>query len=79
MTYINSDDRGSIKMQAYKNGMKRIQVTLPDAVAEDLEKWAISQRRPVANLAAYLLERSIDEAKERGIFPEDKKKITEQS
>lgn len=60
-------------MLATGEGMRRIQVTLPDTVAEDLEKWATSQRRPLANLAAYLLEKAIDEAKERGTFPKDSK------
>ena len=42
---------------------KRIQVTLPDRLAEDLEKWATYDGRPLSNLAAYLLERAVAEAK----------------
>jgi hypothetical protein len=42
---------------------KRIQVTLPDRVADDLQKWADYDGRPTANLAAYLIERAITEAK----------------
>ncbi len=45
---------------------KRIQVTLPDRVAEDLERWADYDGRPLSNLAAYLLERAINEAKREG-------------
>jgi hypothetical protein len=48
---------------------KRINVTLPDSVLGDLEWWAEEQGRPTANLAAYLIEVSIKEAKERGEFP----------
>ena len=45
---------------------KRIQVTLPDRLAEDLEKWATYDGRPLSNLAAYLLERAVAEAKKEG-------------
>ncbi len=45
---------------------KRIQVTLPDRLAEDLEKWANYDGRPLSNLAAYLLERAVAEAKKEG-------------
>ncbi|NJL09354.1 MAG: hypothetical protein HC908_01480 [Calothrix sp. SM1_7_51] len=45
---------------------KRVFVTLPDSVFEDLEQWADSQGRPTANLAAFLIETSIRQAKERG-------------
>lgn len=47
---------------------KRIYVTLPDTVHEDLEGWAEYQGRPTANLAAYLIELGIREAKERSEF-----------
>ena len=47
---------------------KRIYVTLPDTVHEDLEGWAEYQGRPTANLAAYLIELGIREAKGRGEF-----------
>ena len=45
---------------------KRVFVTLPDSVFEDLEQWAESQGRPTANLAAFLIETSVRQAKERG-------------
>lgn len=45
---------------------KRIQVTLPDRLAEDLEKWADYDGRPLSNLAAYLLERAVADAKKEG-------------
>ncbi len=42
---------------------KRIQVTLPNRLADDLQKWADYDGRPLSNLAAYLLERAVNEAK----------------
>ncbi|MBD2261091.1 hypothetical protein H6G13_26335 [Pseudanabaena sp. FACHB-2040] len=48
---------------------KRINVTLPDAVAENLEKWADHEGRPTANLAAYLIEKAVESAIEQGKFP----------
>ena len=47
---------------------KRVNLTLPDIVYDNLEAWAEYQGRPVANLAAYLVESSIREAKEKGEF-----------
>ena len=38
---------------------KRVNLTLPDIVYDELEAWAEYQGRPVANLAAYLVESSI--------------------
>jgi hypothetical protein len=48
---------------------KRINVTLPDAVHDELEWWAESQGRPTANLANFLIESAIRQAKERGEIP----------
>ena len=58
---------------------KRINVTLPDSVVEKLEQWADSQGRSLANLAAFLLESSLKDAKAKGEipaqeFPEPQKK-----
>lgn len=50
------------------NVSKRVMVTLPDSVYEDLEKWADKQGRPTANLAAFLIEASIRDAKEKGEY-----------
>jgi hypothetical protein len=44
---------------------KRFQVTLPDALYQTLEEWAVNEGRPVANLAAYLLELSIRQRLEK--------------
>jgi len=51
---------------------KRVTVTLPDAVFEDLERWADLEGRPTANLAAFLIEIEVKEAKEQGKIPPPK-------
>ena len=55
---------------------KRINVTLPDAVAELLEKWADHEGRPTANLAAYIIETAVREAEEQSKFPSGSKQET---
>lgn len=52
---------------------KRIHVTLPDTVFLKLEAWAESEGRAVANLAAYLLQKDVEEAESQGKVPETKK------
>jgi hypothetical protein len=47
---------------------KRVLVTLPDTVAADLEAWAEYQGRPTANLAAFLIELGLRQAKSNGEF-----------
>ena len=47
---------------------KRVNLTIPDMVYEELAAWAEYQGRPTANLAAYLVESAIREAKEKGEF-----------
>lgn len=53
---------------------KRVFVTLPDSIFYDLERWASQEGRPTANLAAFLIETSIRQAKERGELSEVKAK-----
>ena len=48
---------------------KRVFVTLPDVVFEQLETWAEMQGRPTANLAGFLIETSIRKAIESGELP----------
>ena len=48
---------------------KRVNLTLPDVVYEDLERWASLQGRPPANLGAFLVESAIRRAKELGELP----------
>lgn len=55
-------------IQIELNVSKRVNLTLPDVIYEDLEAWAEYQGRPTANLAAYLVESAIREAKEKGEF-----------
>ena len=56
-------------MSIDKSVSKRINVTLPDSVVDELEDWANAQGRSVANLAAFLLEMAIKEAKDKGDIP----------
>lgn len=49
---------------------KRVFATLPDSIFEELDFWANEQGRPTANLAAFLIEASIKQAKKTGEFPE---------
>jgi hypothetical protein len=52
---------------------KRVNLSLPEGIYSDLEAWAESQGRPVANLAAYLVEAGVREAKEKGEVPTQNK------
>ena len=45
---------------------RKIQVTLPYRIGDDLQKWADYDGRPLANLCNFLLERAVIEAKEKG-------------
>ena len=56
-------------MSSDKSVSKRINVTLPDSVVDELEDWANAQGRSLANLAAFLLEMALKEAKEKGEIP----------
>jgi len=48
---------------------KRVFVTLPDTVFTDLERWADLEGRATANLAAFLIEVAVKEAKGQGKIP----------
>ena len=56
------------------NVSKRIQVTLPDRLADDLQRWADYDGRPLSNLAAFLLEKIVFEAKSEGVAWDSQKK-----
>ena len=56
---------------------KRVNLTLPDVVYEDLERWAGLQGRPPANLGAFLVEAAIRKAKESGELSPTPKKTTD--
>ena len=47
---------------------KRVNLTIPDSIYLDLEDWAQQQGRPLANLASFLCETAILEAKESGKY-----------
>lgn len=53
---------------------KRVNLTLPDSVYQDLEIWAASQGRPPSSLGAFLVELSIMNAKKSGDFPKVQRK-----
>lgn len=53
---------------------KRLNLTLPDKVFEELEDWAQQQGRPTANLASFLVELGIRQAKEKTEYVPTKKK-----
>lgn len=40
---------------------KRITITLPDEVAEALEKWTKEEARPMTNLATFIIQKCIAE------------------
>lgn len=45
---------------------KRLNISIPDAIYKDLEAWAESQGRTIANLAAFLVETEVRNAKKQG-------------
>ena len=55
---------------------KRVFLTLPDVVYQDLEDWATSQGRPVANLGAFIVEKAVEQAKADGVFTPKKSSVT---
>lgn len=57
---------------------KRVNVTLPDVVAELLEQWADHEGRSVSNLTAYVVEKAVEAAVAEKRFPVKKaKEITD--
>ena len=67
--------RSIMGVKAMQKDMKRITITLPDQTASELEDWANQQGRPTANLAAYLVEQGMNQAKEKEQYtPSESKK-----
>ena len=58
---------------------RKIQVTLPDRIGDDLQKWADYDGRPLANLCNFLLERAVLEAKEKGAEWTKQKTLSDES
>lgn len=50
---------------------KRVNMSLPDPIYEDLRRWAEHRDQPVAAVAAIALERAIREAKAAGEIPDE--------
>ena len=50
--------------------MKRVNVSLPDPIFEDLKNWAESRGQAAGTVAAIALELAIREAKDRGEVPQ---------
>lgn len=53
---------------------KRFHVTVPDGVAEKLEKWAEIEGDKPTTLASFLLTKAVREAVEKGLIPDDSAK-----
>ncbi|MGH2416421.1 MAG: ribbon-helix-helix domain-containing protein [Microcystaceae cyanobacterium] len=50
---------------------KRISVTLPDDIYQELGQWALRQRRSLATLAAFLIESAVLQNRSSIDLPED--------
>ncbi|MEO0986519.1 MAG: hypothetical protein AAFY20_13330 [Cyanobacteria bacterium J06639_14] len=50
---------------------KRYFITLPDGVANALERWAASESNKPSTLAAFLVEVAVREADDQGKIPPD--------
>ena len=53
------------------NMTKRVNMSLPDPVYEDLKRWAEHRDQAVAAVAAIAVERAIRDAKAAGEFPSE--------
>ena len=54
-----------------KTVSKRINVTLPDKIGTLIEKLAANQGRSVSSMAAYLLQKAVDDAREKVLIKDD--------
>lgn len=48
--------------------MKRVHLTLPEAVYYELESLSEIEARPVSNMAYYLILQALDKAKKDGVI-----------
>ena len=48
---------------------KRVFLTLPDAVADDLELWAEAEGNKAASLAGFIVELAVRQARDQGKIP----------
>jgi hypothetical protein len=49
---------------------KRINVTLPDRTGQIIEQWAELEGRSVSSMAAYLIQKAVDDARAKGLIIE---------
>lgn len=49
---------------------RRVFLTLPDQVADDLDRWAAAEGNKAASLAGFIVEKAVREAKEQGKIPQ---------
>ncbi|ELS34820.1 MULTISPECIES: ribbon-helix-helix domain-containing protein [Pseudanabaena] len=52
---------------------KRINVTLPDKTGALIEKLASVEGRSVSSMAAYLIQKAVDDAREKGLIKDEEK------
>lgn len=50
---------------------KRFYISLPDGIADYLEKWAAKEGNKPTTLAAFLVERAVRDAKAAGEVPSE--------
>jgi CopG-like RHH_1 or ribbon-helix-helix domain, RHH_5 len=58
-------------MELMQTVSRRVFLTLPDGVADDLERWAASERNKAATLAGFIVEKAVREARQEGKIPSD--------
>jgi len=46
---------------------KRLNITLPDGTAKLIEKWASQEGRSMSGLVTYLVQKAVDEARDKGV------------
>lgn len=57
---------------------KRYFITLPDGIADKLERWAESERNKPSTLAAFLVEAAVRDADDSGKIPSEKEENTKE-
>ena len=55
----------SVRSMNQRTVTKRLHISLPDGIADELEKWAKSEGNKPTTLAAFLVERSVRDRLER--------------
>ena len=54
---------------------KRYFITLPDGIADALERWAESERNKPSTLAAFLVESAVRDADDQGKIPPPRSEV----